>query len=179
MGTKFSALAIGAGAAILAVALCGCPTEWPLPPFDTTGSYEGLWQGQTNEADKAEVQVIEGCPLSLTLEQDLTASYPGDHGVKGTAIVDYSCLVLPAWVGEIPPNTVEVTGILADTGELVLASGGCGPGVCLVLVLAGEGADTDADGAMDTYGGAWSFTILLAGVQPFGVTGTFEVAAVD
>ena len=181
MGTRFSALAIGVGAICLAVGLCGCPAEWPLPPFDTTGEYEGLWRGQTNEADKAEVQVIQGCPLSLTLEQDLTLNYPADHGVRGTAVIDYSCIVLPEWMnGEIPPSTVEVTGILADTGELILASGGLGPGVVVLLTLGGQGTDVDGDDAMDTYSGAWAFGFLLAGVQqPFGVTGTFEVAAVD
>jgi len=179
MGTKISALAMGVGVTFLAVGLCGCPNEWPPPPFDTTGTYQGTWQGKTNEADKAEVQVIEGCPLTLTLEQDVSANYPADHGVKGTAVIDYSCLLLPEWVGEIPPATVNMTGLLADDGKMTLLSGGCGTGLCLVLTLAGEGADVDADGAMDTYNGAWAFTILLAGVQPFGVTGTFEVAAVD
>jgi hypothetical protein len=46
-----------------------------------------------------------------------------------------------------------------------------------VLSLDGQGTDDDDDGLMDTYSGTWGFTILLAGVQPFGVNGTFEVVA--
>ena len=163
-------------AAVLTIGQAECPGEWPKPPFDTTGIYAGTWQGATNEEKQ---QIVLACPLTITLEQDLTANYPNDHGVKGTVDVDYSCLELPEWLGEIPANTVQVTGLLEDNGKLTLLSGGCGPGVCLVMALAGEGVDVDADGAMDTYGGSWSFTILLAGVQPFGVTGTFDVASID
>ena len=162
---------------VLSIGQSQCQIEWPPPPFDTTGTYEGTWEGSTADAEKA--QVIEACALTMTLQQDVTASYPTDHGVSGSVVVDYSCLDLPEWVGEIPPNTVNVSGILADDGKLTLLSGGCGTGLCVVLALAGEGEDSDSDGAMDAYSGAWSYTILLAGVQPFGVAGTFEVAAVD
>jgi hypothetical protein len=113
--------------------------------------------------------------LTITLQQDLDANYPGDHAVTGTAKIDYSCVELPKWVTDaLPASTVNVTGLLADDGKLTLLSGGCGTGICLVLALSGEGADTDADGRMDAYSGGWSFTILLAGFQPFGITGTFD-----
>jgi len=162
-----------------------CQPEWPVPPFDTSGSYAGTWSGRTTEPDpeKAEdpeeVQVIEDCPLTMTLTQDVTADYPADHGVEGTVNIDYSCVQLPEWVeGDLPASNVNVTGLLADDGKLSLLSGGCGTGICVLLTLAGEGQDLDADGLMDTYSGAWSYIILLAGVQPFGVSGTFGVAVV-
>jgi len=150
-----------------------CNIEWPLPPFDASGVYTGLWRGTSNEA---QAQVIDGCPLTLMLEQDLTANYPTDHAVKGTAEIDYSCIQLPEWANEIPASTVQVGGLLGDDGKLVLLSGGCTTALCVVLSLDGQGTDDDGDGLMDTYAGAWGYTILLAGVQPFGVTGTFEVA---
>ena len=126
-------------------------------------------------------QEILACPLTVTLTQDMTATYPKDHAVQGTVEIDYSCLEeqLPAWVEEIPPNIIQVSGIVADDGKMALFSGGCGTGMCVVLSLGGEGTDIDADVAMDTYSGSWSFVILLAGVPPFGVSGTFEVNAVD
>jgi hypothetical protein len=150
-----------------------------LAPFDTTGTYAGTWSGHTNEAKVEKQQTVAACPLTVTLEQDVSLAYPADHGVKGTVHVDYSCLVLPEWVGEIPPSDVQVAGVLADDGTLTLLSGGCGTGMCVVMALSGQGVDADSDGAMDEYGGAWSFTILLAGVQPFGVSGEFQVASVD
>mgnify|MGYP003572547369 CR=1 FL=1 len=170
--------------AVSTVALQGCPPPegWPLPPFDTTGTYEGTWQGQTNEEEPAKQQEIAACPLSVTLEQDLTQNYPGDHGVKGTVTVHYDCIELPEWVQNQetpPPSEVPVSGILADDGKLTLASGGCGIGLCVLLTLAGEGFDDDGDGYMDYYEGTWSYIILLAGVQPFGVQGTYMVDAVE
>lgn len=158
--------------------IMGCP-EPPQPPFDTTGQYAGSWSGHTDEAEAKDEQIVVACPLTMTLQQDAGTTYPANHGVKGTVDIDYSCLVLPEWVGEIPPSTVQVGGLLADDGTLTLLSGGCGTGLCLVLAIAGQGADSDSDGSMDEYGGAWSFTILLAGVQPFGVSGEFEVTAID
>ena len=164
--------------ALLCIGQEQCNIEWPEPPFDTTGTYIGTWSGQTNEPEKAQ-QTVAACPLTMTLVQDLTADYPADHGVSGTVEIDFSCIELPEWAEPIPPNTVNVTGLLQDDGKLTLLSGGCTTALCLVLALDGQGVDVDGDGAMDVYEGDWSFTILLAGVQPFGVAGTFEVASVD
>lgn len=159
--------------AVFSVGQTECP-NWPKPPFDTTGLYKGTWSGQTTEPAPKQ-QAVEDCPLTIHLQQNVNAAYPGDHGVKGTVEIDYSCVEWPDWVTQTPPaSTVQVGGLLADDGTLTLLSGACGTGICLVLALSGQGADTDGDGLMDTYSGAWSFTILLAGVQPFGVTGTFE-----
>ena len=151
-----------------------CSIDWPEPPFDTTGEYTGTWQGNSNEE---QVQTVVACPLTMTLTQDVTAEYPGDHAVSGTVVIDYSCIELPEWMEDPVPSTAEVGGLLEDNNKLTLLSGGCGTGACLVFALAGEGEDLDQDGHMDQYSGAWSFTILLAGVQPFGFTGTFEVTA--
>lgn len=171
-----------------AVVLLGCPPEggWPLPPYDATGTYEGTWQGRSYaaegegeaEGEEEQVQVVVACPLTIELTQDLTQPYPGDHGVSGVVTVDYSCIELPEWAQnqETPaPSEVLVTGLLADDGKLTLASGACGTGLCVLLTLAGNGVDVDEDGLMDTYSGAWSYIILLAGVQPFGFSGTFSV----
>jgi len=160
------------------VLLAGCPPPegWPKPPSDGTGQYAGLWAGRSNEEAERQ-QVIEECPLTINLVQDLTRPYPGDHAVSGTVTVDYSCITLPEWVNEVPPQTVNVSGLLGDDGKLTLVSGGCAPGICVVLTLAGQGESIERGALMDHYAGSWAYLILLAGVQPFGVTGTFDVVA--
>lgn len=163
-------------AGILFVALAGCPPEggFPLPPFDTSGAYTGSWSGTSTD----EAQTVMGCPLELTLTQDLSAPFPGDHGVQGMVTVDYSCIELPEWAQDEPqPSTVEVGGVLEENGKLTLVSAGCGTGFCIVLSLAGQGEDTDGDGFLDAYDGDWSYQILLAGVEPFGFEGTFTLDA--
>ncbi len=162
------ALCLATAAALIAA---GCPGQFPKPPFDATGTYVGSWNG--NSTDQAQ-QVI-GCPLTLTLTQDVSANYPADHGVSGTAEIDYSCIELPEWVNKPLPSVVNVSGLMADNGKLTLLSGGCTTALCLVLSLNGQGEDADEDGHMDSYTGTWAFTFLLAGVQPFGFTGTFAV----
>ena len=157
---------------LLAAGLTGCP-EWPPPPFDTTGTYAGEWWGATED----QTQEIASCPLTMTLTQVLTRPYPADHVVEGTVVVNYLCLDLPQWVAEIPPATVQVTGLLADDGTFTLISGTCGTGLCVALTLTGEGEDTDDDGLMDTYAGDWAYNILLPGVPPFGINGGFAVDA--
>jgi len=154
----------------------GCLPDWPAPVVDTTGIYEGTWQGSTNENTPVEdQQEVLACPLTITLTQDLTAAYPGDHVVTGTVVVNYSCMQLPEGLS-LPESVVEVTGLLGDDGVLTLLSGGCGTGACLGLGLSGQVVDEDGDGAMDGYSGEWGLAILLAGIEAFGVDGTFQVA---
>jgi len=181
MWKKVVVVVLCAAVAAFSMGQTECQPVWPDAPFDATGGYEGTWQGQTTPGpeEKEDPQVIVACPLSMTLTQSTQPGLLGSYPIQGTVEVDYSCLELPEWVGEIPPSTTNVTGGLTADGKLTLLSGGCGTGVCVLLTMAGEGVDADLDGAMDTYSGAWSFIILLAGVQPFGVSGTFEVAAVD
>jgi hypothetical protein len=167
---------IGVAIVALALALPGCPQAggFPKPPFNTSGTYIGSWSGQSNDQQP---QYIQQCPLTLTLSQNSSAGYPGDHGVDGTVLVDYSCMVLPEWIDTPPPSTVNVAGVLGGDGKLVLVSAGCGTGLCLVLSFDGTGQDTNADKFMDAYSGTWSFSLLLAGVEPFTVEGTFDLVA--
>lgn len=161
---------------MLFMALTGCPPQggFPLPPFDTSGAYSGTWSGTSSD----QAQTVAECPLELTLTQDLSLAFPGDHGVQGIVTIDYACIELPEWAQEEPqPSTVEVGGVLESNGRLTLLSGECGTGYCVVLSLSGQGEDTDDDGFMDTYSGDWSYQILLAGVEPFGFDGTFAVDA--
>lgn len=171
MRSKLFILMFCVVAAVLTLGQTQCP-QWPKPPFDTTGLYTGTWAGLVDEDEQ--VRRIE-CPLTLHLEQTLTAAYPGDHAVKGWVEIDYSCLDVPERITELPASKVNVSGLLADDGRLTLFSGGCGTGACAILMIGGQGVTTDNDNLMDTYTGNWSLVILLAGVQPFGVSGMFEV----
>jgi len=160
-------------AAIVVIVTAGCPPgTFPPPPFSAQGQYSGTWKGKSNEEDP---QQVRRCPLSIVLTQDTAAAFPQDHLVNGTITIDYSCLELPEWVETPPPSVVNVSGALQDNGNLTLISGGCTTALCVVLTLGGVGVDADVDGFMDTYEGSWSYTILLAGVEPFGVTGKFAV----
>jgi len=169
--TAFASRAVVLTAIAVTTLIAGCPPP-PPAPFDTTGTYAGEWWGTTED----QAQEIVACPLTVELTQDVTLSYPGDHVVTGLVTVDYSCLELPEWAGEMPPATEEVAGILGDDGTLTLATGGCGTALCVSLVLTGQAADVYGDGFMDTYAGDWRYRILLAGVPPFGVDGGFDLA---
>lgn len=159
---------------VLALVGAGCPGTFPPPPFNASGTYTGTWRGKSNEDDP---QRVKDCPLELVLTHNTAAAFPEDHVVKGTVTVDYSCMELPEWIETPPPSVVEVGGALQDNGTLTLISGGCTTALCVVLTLSGAGIDEDGDGAMDTYAGSWAYTILLAGVEPFGFTGKFSVKA--
>ena len=156
---------------VLLVGMDDCQDQFPNPPFDTTGDYAGTWSGNSSDAE----QNVADCPLEIMLTQDVNADYPGSHGVHGMVTIDYSCIELPEGFDEPAPTVVQVAGILGDDGKLGLLSGGCGTGLCVVLGLNGVAEDTAQDGFMDAYAGEWSFQILLAGVEPFGFTGTFDV----
>lgn len=170
-----------AGLVVLGLQGCPPPGGWPEPPFDTTGTYEGTWSGRSSEPVPEDQQVIEACPLTLELTQDLTRVYPNDHAVNGVATIDPECITLPDWaqaIGITVPDEVNVTGVLTDDGKLTVTSGTCGVGLCLILTLAGDGADADEDGFMDTYAGALSYILLLPEEEPLGISGTFEVEIV-
>ena len=156
--------------------LPGCPpgTQLPVPPLDASGAFAGTWSGTPNGDGS---QPVASCPLELVLTQNIAAPWPGSFGVSGTAMVDYSCFDLPEWVETPPSSLVNVGGVMDEQGGLKLLSAGCGTGLCVALVLDGVGVDTNDDGLMDTYDGTWTYTIALAGLQPFGFTGTYTTDA--
>ncbi|GMW01864.1 MAG: hypothetical protein AMXMBFR84_30010 [Candidatus Hydrogenedentota bacterium] len=167
-------LLVGITCLALTALLLACPVTLPKAPFDATGAFSGTWSGSSTDS----AQTVQSCALEMALTQDVNASYPQDHTVTGQVTIDYSCIQLPAWAQSQPqPSVVQVSGIMGDDGSFTLLSGGCGTGMCVALVLTGVGVDADSDGKMDTYAGNWSYRILLAGVEPFGFDGTFEVAA--
>lgn len=172
MHKKLSLLLFLGVAGVLTMGQSQCRIDFPDPLLDTTGTYEGTWWGSTTDG----AQQVQQSPLRITLTQDTSQPYPKDHAVTGTVNIDFSGLNLPEWASQPAPSVVNVSGLLGDDGKLTLLSGGCTTALCLVLSLSGPAEDTDGDGLMDAYSGDWAFAILLAGVQPFGVTGGFNVA---
>jgi hypothetical protein len=150
--------------------LPGCPGQFPQPPFDASGTFVGTWTGSPSGSAK---QAVVDCPLTLTLTQNLAAPWPQSFGVSGTALVDYDCFDLPDFIPTPAASAVPISGIVDGEGNLTLLSGACGTGACVVLSLTGVGIDADDDGFMETYDGAWAYTILIAGVEAFGFTGTY------
>lgn len=169
--------------AVAGMVTAGC--ERVESPFDTTGDYVGAWSGTAQDEPEGEdavkqiepgdIQIVEDCPLSMTLVQNVDAGFPSNLRVDGTVTVDYACVDLPSRFLSIPPTTVNVGGFLQENGNLTLLSGGCSTGFCVVLTMDGRGEDVDGDGFMDSYAGDWNYLILLAGVVPFGFEGTFSL----
>lgn len=163
-------------AVVFAIAMTGCPGTFPPPPYDATGTYTGTWKGKSNEDNP---QRVKECPLQIVLTHNPAADFPEDHLVQGIVTIDYSCIEFPEWAETPPSSVVEVGGVLQDNGTLSLISGGCTTALCVVLTLTGAGVDEDGDGLLDSYSGAWAYTILLAGVEPFGFTGKFQVSVAE
>ena len=120
------------------------------------------------------VRVLRTIPESvqIKMEQLVSRELPVQVNTAGKLADGTELFGKPS----VKPSEVNVVGILEDNNKLSLLSGGCGTGLCLMLALVGQGEDTNGDGLMDAYSGSWSFTIMLAGVQPFGVTGGYSVA---
>lgn len=150
--------------AVMASGLCVSCT----PPYDATGSYTGYWSFVDNETK----QTIE-CPLTMTLTQ-----FPSDNmTVRGTVHVDYECMTeISNWPAAVPapaPSDVAVSGLIDTNGKLTLASGGCGPGTCAILLLDGQGESENK--IMVAYSGKWGFAISFAFLGTIGGTGEFQV----
>lgn len=154
-------------------------------PMNATGTYSGKWTMPITEND-----VVVGsvdCPLEMTLTQNISMQPPDNLKVTGTVHVDFSCLAevptWPAWATIPEPSDVPVSGLMEQSGKLTLLSGGCGPGTCVILSIAGSGAaDAAQNGqvpAMTGYSGEWGFAIGVAFLGNAGGKGTFEVTKVE
>jgi len=135
------------------------------PPYDATGYYEGEWWSGEGEH----------CPITATMTMVADPIYPPLWAPQATFHVDFSCIEMPEGIPPLEPVDIVTAGLLDINGNLTYASGGCGVPFCIIFATAGVGDDLDEDGLMDTYAGTWSLTILLAGFQPFGCAGEFEL----
>lgn len=138
------------------------------PPYDATGFYTGEWWSGEGER----------CPIDATFTMDATPVNPPLWAPQAGFTIDFSCLELPEWVPPLEPILINAAGLLDGNGIMTFASGGCGTPFCILFATTGQGEDVDLDGMMDTYVGEWSLTILLAGFQPFGVAGEFDLGRI-
>lgn len=152
-------------ALFLLVGAKGCEPE--NPPFDATGEYSGEWWSGEGAH----------CPLYASITMNAAPVYPPLWNPQATFTIDFSCIELPEGFPPLEPVDIKVGGQLDINGNLTFATGGCGVPYCILFGTAGVGADSDANGFMDTYTGTWSLVILLAGFEPFGVSGQFELRA--
>lgn len=157
-------------AAFLILFLVGAngPCDPVPPPYDTTGEYEGDWWSGEGEH----------CPVAIEMEMDAAPAFPALWGPAATFHVDFSCIELPPEFPPLEPIDINTVGILDENGNLIFTAIGCGIGFCVNFDSAGVGVDLDADAMMDEYSGEWAFLIMVAGFQPFGVAGEFDVMAV-
>ena len=150
-------------------------------PMDATGNYSGTWSFDIKEGETI-IKTVE-CYLSMMLTQNVTLDPPDNLKITGTVSVDFTCLEeipdWPAWI-PIPDLTdIDVTGTMSENGRIILGSGGCGPGSCIILAFDGQGeSDSQNDGEipnMTSYSGKWGLAISIAFLGSAGVDGTFEV----
>lgn len=169
-------------------------------PMDATGDYSGSWTFYVK--DNGTIIDAIDCPLGMTLEQDVTLDHPDNFSVNGTIHVDFSCFEdapnWPEWAKIPEPSDINVKGTMEKNGKLVLASGGCGPGTCIILALNGQGEVTEINSeynetggkytqnnfvitkaedipSMNKYSGEWGLAIGVAFLGSAGDNGTFEV----
>jgi len=154
-------------------------------PMNATGSYSGKWTFDVKDEAGIVIDTVE-CPLEMTLQQNVALNPPQNLKVTGIVHVDFSCLddvpTWPEWAKIPEPSDVQVTGTMDTKGKLTLASGGCGPGTCVILALAGPGEveameppDTEGIPNMVKYSGDWGFAISVAFLGTTGGSGNFEV----
>lgn len=157
-------------AGVLSMGQNECRT--PQSPFNASGVYEGTWS-DTSSLD----QTATNCPITITMDHDPNAPFPGNTTFTGMATIDFSCIQLPEDADPIEASEVQVRFFLDQNGNLNTITGGLGPGVSVVLGLQGTGEDTNDDGTMDTYMGDWAYTLTLAvpNVPPFTINGTFTL----
>ena len=149
-------------------------------PMDATGNYSGTWSFDIKEGETI-IDTVE-CPISMTLSQDVTLDPLDNLKVTGTVYVDFSCLEeVPDWPEWIPipdPTDVNVTGTMDKDAKIILGTGGCGPGTCIILALDGQGeSDNQNDEEiphMTRYSGKWGLAIGIAFWGGGGVDGIFE-----
>jgi len=139
------------------------------PPFDTTGDYEGEWWSGESEL----------CQVSAQMTMDAAPLFPPIWLPSATFHVDLSCIEVPEWLPPLVPIDIYSVGALDEYGNLIFGAMACGPGFCVTFDSVGIGEDLDQDGMMDEYTGSWAYMILIAGIQPFGVVGEFEMIAVE
>lgn len=155
---------------LAAVGLAGCPIS-TFTPFNTTGTYTGTWN--------TGLDIVDACPITLTLNQDLSASFLERNRVSGTVTLDLSCLgvaeLLVDALVDLPP--LEVSGALLPNGTLELRSPdileGCPEGGCVRIALLGNGVDDDQDGGMDLFEGSYVATVHVSPELQIPLTGEF------
>lgn len=180
MRASASVLSIMTFAAV-SLGLQGCPPgQGPEAPVDVTGVYEGVWSGVTNGSNNPDVkqETVDQCPISFELTQDTSRGFPANLGVNGKVTIDLSCVELPERIPPPESETVNVVGAVDENGRLTLASGGCGIGLCVTLVLQGDTEDLNDDGLADRIAGEWTYSLLLPGVLPYTIAGEFAVDVV-
>jgi hypothetical protein len=150
-------------------------------PMDATGDYSGTWSFDVK--DNGTVIDTIDCPLSMTLEQDVTLEVPDNLSVNGTIYVDYSCLEeipdWPEWFTIPESSATKVTGSMDSAGKIYLASGGCTIAACALHLIEGQGETDNQTGAdkqqVQRYSGTWGVAVGIAFLPTFGVSGTFRV----
>jgi hypothetical protein len=158
-------------------------------PMNASGLYSGKWTFDVKDEAGIVIDTVE-CPLEMTLQQNVALNPPQNLKVTGIVHVDFSCLdevpTWPEWAKIPEPSDVQVTGTMDTKGKLTLASGGCGPGTCVILALAGPGEvesteppDTEGIPNMVKYSGDWGFAISVAFLGTTGGSGKFEVTKVE
>jgi len=180
------------------LSLAGCPQL--SPPFDASGNYGGNFA-----VGAGDLELIEGCGMLLTLEQDVAGLPLANGRVTGSVTLSFGC-VLPEDLALLASGggaglaalgaggleagvasllnlpAIEVTGVLLPDGALELNTPDlletCASGDCVKIALFGKGTDSDGDGRMDWFDGTFGGT-LGSNLGGLPILGEFETSAID
>ncbi len=145
------------------------------PPFDAAGAYIGSWEGQVTGS----ANVVDGCAVTLKLNQRTTAPFPGNYRLDGELFLNFTCpsLIWALSRYSLPASaTLPVTGLILPGGQIYLGSlGGSGGGVVLASID-GRGYDYNADGVMDALDGDFTLHFTFPGAEPVSIEGDIGLA---
>lgn len=156
--------------AYLLIVLPGCSCDILAPPFDTTGSYEGSWEGEVSGLSNDYT-----CQVNFDIDHNAGGALEVRYTLTGTLRLNFTC---QQTIRELVPLgfpaffDFSVTGFLDPEGTFIFISTDCEEFACDGVIISARGADDDDDGLADRLEGSFSTLVQLRD-GPRTLSGTF------